>query len=233
MKNKPESRITEKLIYILLGTLFLSSLTFAITEATVAGTAVTDRWSGNTADSYTTEGGNITGLNISVGQLTERWAAYSGNVSGSIVLRGSGSADYVYNWSWAVADGGSVCLTQDNSFPWHLGEATTAADIDTAFSFGSGADQAADTYTDTNCSIQTFEMASIRTTSTYLMGYSTFENCVIGDSTEVAEGDFAFCTNITSSGKNWRNETINYEIMVPTTDTATATEIYYLFAELH
>jgi len=220
--------------HVLIGIMLLSGIAFAMTGATVGSEVERGRWAGNAAQSVATEGGNISGVNVTGTMLTEKWASFYGNVTGTIVLTDSAGTNNVYSWSWTAADGGEVCLSQDSSFPWASAETTTRAEIDTAFGFTSGADQAADTYTDASCSITINEVAgATSSTGTSLMGSSSFSNCILGDGTEAAEADFAFCTDIDNAGTNWNNEAANYEVMVPTTQTAGATETYYFFVELN
>ncbi len=212
--------------------LFGAGLVMAISGATVGTEVERGRWAGLTATNVTTEGGNISGVDVTGATLTDRWASFYGNVSGNIRLTDSAGTNNVFAWTWTPASGGEVCLSQDGSFPWASSEATTRAAIDTAFGFTAGSDQAADTYTDTSQTITFNGISTITTTGTALQGTSTFVNRVVGDGTEAAEGDFAFCSEI-EAGTNYNGESANYEVMVPTTDTAGATDSYYFFAELN
>jgi hypothetical protein len=223
----------KKFILTLSFAVAMASIVFALTEASVGSATERGRWTGAAAGSDSTEGGNITGINVSGDMLTEKWAAYYGNVTGSVMLTDSAGTNNVYSWSWAPADGGEVCLSQDNNFPWASAEAAVRADVDTAFGFTAGdADSAANTYTDASCPLTINEVAgAITSTGTTLL--SGFDNCVLGDGIEAAEGDFAFCTEINDAGTNWNSEAANYEIMVPTTETAGATETYYFYVELN
>lgn len=220
-----------KWVNTVLCVLVLAGVVFAMTGATVVHVQERGRWSAGAAGSAATEGGNISGVNVSSTSLTDRWASFYGNVTGSIILTDSGGTNNVYSWSWAATDGGEVCLSQDTNFPWGSAETAVKSAIDTAFGFGSVADNADNTYADGGCNIATDEVGSITTTGTSLMGNSSFENCVLGDGVELVEGDFAFCTNISNSGTNWNNEPANYEVMVPTT--VNGTETYYFFVELN
>ncbi|MFH0885427.1 MAG: hypothetical protein V1861_06995 [Candidatus Micrarchaeota archaeon] len=204
----------------------------AISGATVGSEVERGRWAGLTVTSVDTEGGNISGVNITGATLTDRWASYYGDVSGDIRLTDSAGTNNVYAWSWSPSSGGEVCLSQDGSFPWASAEAALRADIDTAFGFGAGSDQAADTYTDASQTIDLAGLSTITTTGTALQGSSSFVNRAVGDGTEAAEGDFAFCSEI-EAGTNYNSESANYEVMVPTSDSAGATETYYFFAELN
>ncbi len=222
-----------KWIYAIFGFVVLSSVIFAMSGATVSGAVERGRWAGLTAGSYTTEGGNITGINVSTSMLTDRWASFYGNVTGGIRLTDSSGVNDVYAWTWSATSGGEVCLSQNQTFPWASATSATAAGVDTAWGFTGAADSAANTYVDSNCSLTINEVAgAISSTGTYLQGSSSFENCVLDDG-GAGEANYAFCTNISSSGTNWNGEAANYEIMVPTTPGAGQTETYYFFVELN
>ena len=76
--------------------LFAGAL-MAISGAQTAGVNVNSRWSGSTASYNATQGGNITMLNLSMTSLTTRWAAYWGNVTGTIIL--GTATNNIYQWS--------------------------------------------------------------------------------------------------------------------------------------
>lgn len=209
--------------------LFGAGLVMAISGASVIGSEVErGRWAGLTAGSAATEGGNISGVNINGTTLTDRWASYYGNVSGDILLTDSAGTNNVYVWAWTPADGGEVCLSDASGFAWSSAAVTTAAAVDTDMGFASGADQAADTYTDASVSITFNGLATITSTGTALMGSSSFDNVAVTDST-----NFAYCTDIDTAGTNYNGESANYEVMVPTPDGASGPITYYFFAELN
>lgn len=209
----------------------LGGVVFAMSGASIESAVNKTRWTGDIAGSHVTEGGNISGVNVSLDSLTEKWAAFYGNVTGGLELRDDTSANNVYSWTWAATDGGEVCVSQASAFDWSLAEVAVRADVDTVWSFGSAADNAANTYTDTTHTIVLDDAGSITTTGTTLD--STFVNYVIGDGTESAEDDFAFCSDIDNAGTNYDGESANYEIMVPTSNGSTDTETYYFYAELN
>jgi len=223
----------KKYVLALFGVLVLGSgIAMAISAAGSATEVAQTRWNdATTTANVTIEGGNISNTDVSGVSLTERWASFWGDVSGSINL--TDGTDFVYSWTWAATDGGEVCLSQDASFPFTTGAVTTAAAIDTAFGFAAGADQAADTYTDASIGVTLAETGLLTSTGTTLLDQSSFDNVAISDGTAAAEGDFAFCTDIDSAGTNYAGGAAHYEIMVPTTDSAGATETYFFFVELN
>lgn len=204
---------------------------FALSGATL-GTATDSRWSGATAGSDTTEGGNITYVSITSTSLTDKWAAYYGNVSGTINL--TNGTNSVFSWSWTSATGGEVCITQNNTgLIESLLTAATAANINTAFSHGVAADNATNTFTAANCTMN-FAQATV-SSAPYArhLSQSTFYTCAIYDGAGTSsKAGYLFCTNISTSGRTYHNQSFNYEIMVPTSP-GTGTETYYFYAELN
>lgn len=196
------------------------------------------RWGGTAAGGPDiTEGGNISAADISGTVLTDRWAAYYGNLSGSIIL-GSDASNVIFTWAWTPASGGEVCLSTNSNYDFTTGPtAAAAADIDNAaaWNFGTAADNAANTFVNGTCSnlvfAQSTAAAPIR--AAHESG-STFETCAIDDGTVgPTKGDFAFCTAIQNGGTAFDASTVDYEIMVPTAFGAAATENYYFYVEFN
>jgi len=226
-----------KILFVFLGLLLLGSgLVMAISNASVSGTPL-DRWGGNAnAGSITTEGGNITSANVAANTLTDRWAGFFGNVTGNIYLtdNSGNTTNYLFMWT-ASSPTGYVCVSENNNFPFGSATNATAAGIDGAWSFGAATDNATNTFTTSTCDI-TFYNPYVEITDTATAKNATnsaFETCAIDDGTSSpAETDFAFCTAINQSGKNYLNQSADYELIVPTT-VGSATETYYFYAELN
>jgi hypothetical protein len=220
----------EKILLAIGFVLAVSGLILAIGGATPT-LSHTTRWAGGTATSIGTEGGNITGVNVAVSELTDRWAEFNGNVTGTIVL-GDGSAN-VFSWTWASTGGGEVCVSTNASYDFSVASNATANYVDTAWSFPSAIDNATNTYTGNTCNL-TFATASVTNTSyADITGSSTFNSCAVKATTLSTKPYFAFCTAIqaTGVGKNYANNNANYELMVPTSYGA-GFETYYFYAEL-
>jgi hypothetical protein len=223
-----------KTIMALIGVmLFGAGIVMAIAGAGVEQEGTQTRWTqpANTTN-IVTEGGNITAANITGTTLTDRWAAFFGNVSGTVVLRDS--ADTVFSWSWTAANGGEVCLSTGSTFAFTQAVAAGSTDVDavdTAFGLGVAADNASKTLTNTTCDLKFNNIADIDNTAGATTG-GGFETCLVKNTAATLEGDFAFCTNINSTGKNYKNAGANYQVMVPTSHGATDTETYYFYMEL-
>lgn len=191
----------------------------------------TTRWAGSSTQSHATAAGNISQVNITQSTLTTRWAAYSGNVSSSINL--TDGTNNVFTWAWAPASGGRVCMSTGSTFAF--GSAAMLDDsiaMNTRWAFGSAADNATNTYTNTTgtkCNTTVAGQTITNTVGVNIGGSSGFRDCAISDGSTAAKANFAFCANINSSGINYRGAAAHYEVMVPV---ATAsTETYNFFME--
>lgn len=234
----------KKLFVLFAVFLTVSGAAMAIRAATIDGT-MTDmaRWSAATSTaSDVTEGGNITYGNLNGSSLTDRWAGYFGNISGANIYLTDGvygsTTTYLYSWGVAAANQtGEVCVSTNASFAFSVAEASTGADIDTAYSWASGSDLGANTFTGTGCNL-IFEEQGVTVASTAYAdgdsGNSSFYTCVVDDGAVAAADDFAFCTNISVGGTNYFNQGAEYELIVPASDaTPTSTTTYYFFIEIN
>ena len=219
---------------VLLGiALLMAGVVFAISGASF-NEIDEDRWTGATAGTHSTEGGNVTQGDIGSASLTDRWAAYFGNVSGSIVL-GNDSVQ-VYTWSVTNASAaGEVCASVGGDFAFASAATETRADIDTAFGLGAAADNAAGTFTDASACDLTFDVATVASSTMVAHEDSNFWTCAINDGGGNNEGDIAFCTNISSSGETAYDGTTpaQYELMVATTPGSATFETYNFYLELN
>jgi hypothetical protein len=207
--------------------LFGAGLVMAISGATPAWVS-DSRWNGTATGSDTTEGGNISALNISGTALTDKWAAYYGNVTGSLIL--GDATNQLYTWTWNSSGSGEVCLSRAPAFDFSAVSVATGADVDTAWSFtGTDSDSGANTFGG-SCNL-TFAQSSVAGTQRINHEDSTYETCVIDDGSGTSETDYAFCS-VLGTAAAYNGISSNYEVMVPTTVGASETETYYFYAEL-
>ncbi len=202
--------------------------------ANVSNVTYNGRFNGSAAGNLSTEGGNVSGVNISSTQLTERWAAFYGDVVGNIFLNDL-SGTNVYSWSWAPAAGGVVCLSTNSS----LSDPTTVTgaegvDIDNAWSLTSSAtDSGNSTFSSTNCTIgigtATISNASYADTGSA----GGFRTCALKSATTPTKPDMLFCSSIISGGTLWNGAAGDYEVMVPTPEASGTNETYYFYANLN
>ena len=199
----------------------------------VASGVVETRWTGSTAGSNATEGGNITLINITASTLTDRWAAYYGNVSGSIILSTSTGNANIYSWTYTVGSVGEVCMSTGSALTYASPANASVATIDTNFAMGSVADNAANTIGNANCSLVLSTGTLTGVAQWRHKGNSTFWTCAITSDAATTKNYDSFCTNISSTGLWFGSSTgiANYELMIPTTP-GTGTETYYFYAEL-
>jgi hypothetical protein len=210
-----------------------SGFVLAMSNVTSVVDGTQYRWGGEAmADNVTTEGGNITNAELNMTVLTEKWAAFWGNATGTIVL--GNETKYVYKWDWnASTPAGEVCVSTAPAFPLASATSTLAATIDTAWAFtATDADSAANTFTSSAGVLDITNIAAPITGSAMAVhkSGSSFRTVAIDDG-GTGKDNLAFCTNITS-GVNYNAVGAMYEIMVPTNSTSGATETYFFYAEL-
>lgn len=232
-------------VVIIFSLLILLQSVHGISPATITWVNELTGESGAATDSDTTEGGNITFLNLDSQQSTNRWAGYVGNVSGSLTLS-DGSAVF-YRWGNASAQG-SVCAGIANNYNWSMGlyELSDVRQVDQAWGFSGGTDLAINTFNETPdppggyndlCGdIAGNALSNVNSSKTGPDNQAgdTFETCVINDqnATSNVSIDMIFCTltDRSSSDNDYRNRTSDYELIVPVTEGGT--ETYYFFLEI-
>ncbi len=191
------------------------------------------RWIPSYTNNITTQGGNITYALIDGTLLTSRWAAFFGNVSGAIIL--GDNANQVFTWSWTPAVGGEVCLSTNNAYDFVDGAAASTTDaqsLDSVFGLGAAADNATNTFTTQDCTMQLNNTNSITGTANVTTA-GGFDTCLITDGTTSTKADFAFCTDINGTGTNFEGNNVHYQVMVPTNPGIDALEEYYFYMELN
>jgi hypothetical protein len=200
----------------------------AISGATV-GSVVQNRWNGSlTAGSVTTQGGNISQVQLSSTQLTTKWTSFSGNVTGTIRLSDTQAGNVVYLWTYNTAAGGKVCVSTNSSQVFTSPTNTTAAAIDANFSTTGTPDNASATF-NTTCgtlSLSTGALTGFLAAQT--QGSSNFKTCAATSVSSLVPANYYFCTAINSAGLNYLGSSANYEVIAP----ANASITYYFYAEL-
>jgi len=218
----------------------LFGVTFAMENASVVNSSNQGRYSYVTvAGNVTTEGGNVTEVNISSNASTEKWVGFYGNVTGNVLLsKGTGTALYV--WTWSPAESGEVCVSVNSAFNyWSTLATATATNIDAAFGFTTSADPdtASKTLVDT-CSMSftargATPISGIGNYTNNYAGNPTWETCAFDRGAESSQGDYVFCVNISSSKTVAPvNANYNYQVMAPISDTPGYTGPYYFYVEL-
>ncbi|MBN1170138.1 hypothetical protein JXA56_03875 [Candidatus Micrarchaeota archaeon] len=221
-----------KTLFTIFGALIISAgLVAAITGATIDATPSTNpRWTASSGANDSLIAGDVKNANISSSSLTDKWASYYGQVSGSIVLADASSK--VYTWGVGAANAGEVCLSQNTSYDFtgaQAGSASTAAN--TAWGYGSATDSINATYTGTAGSITLNSPVGTISNLANVTLINGFVDVILGNTASSAKSDFAFCTNINPSGVAVGGVAADYEIMVPVD--GNAAETYAFFVELN
>lgn len=225
---------------ILIGILLMFGLALAIAPATSWTVGTEGKYiagaSGAVAND-TTEGGNVTPLNMSINISTEKWAGYWGNISSNSKIYlspGPSLANNVfYSWAWNTSQGGKVCATPNQAgFDWTNPSAVTTATIDSAWSFNvADSDSAANTLKST-CSNFVVNGKTVASTVGNTTGQGAdFKTCALSDGGST-KNDIAFCTTIKPNGNLFNTQTGDYELLVAANETLGATETYYFWIEL-
>ena len=220
-----------KTVLALIGVmLFGAGIVLAISGATATQVGNQSRWTGGSSGSITTEGGNISATNVASTSLTDRWAAFFGNVSGSIVL--GNDTVYVYQWTYDPTAGGEVCLSTNSAlnFAGTLAAAVPAT-LDTDFGLGTAADDAANTFQG-SAGAMNFATSSVSGLPT-VATTGGFDTAAFTSGGTGAKSNYAFCTAINSAGKNYKNNDAQYQVIVPTTPGSATTESYYFYMEFN
>ncbi len=218
-------------IKILLSLLFVVEFAFAIQPAESWTVGTPGKYVPSANANVTTEGGNVTPVNLTGNISTEKWAGYWGNVSGSIVL--SPGVAMFYTWAWSSANGGEVCaVAAPSGFDWTSVQTTAAGAIDSVWNFlSSDTDSGTNTLT-SSCNVDVAG-TPVAGSAGVTTGGGTFETCAVADSpTPAAKSDLAFCVNITQGGTLFNSLTGDYQLLAPTNETAGATETHYFWLEL-
>jgi len=214
---------------ILLGLLFVMGVSLAIQPAENWNAGTPGKYTPSANANVTTEGGNVTPLNLSGNVSTEKWAGYWGNVSGNIVL--SPGTDMFYTWSWSSAAGGEVCaIAAPSGFAWSTVQAIATVTIDNIWTFtGTDTDSATSTLTSAcNVDVAGNPVTSVGTTT----GGGAFETCAVGDGDDTLKEDVAFCVNITQAGSLFNGQSGDYELLAATDEDAGTTETHYFWLEM-
>jgi len=218
----------KKLLIAILLPVFLAGCLFAVSGASISGASQT-RWSGvTTASSLTTQGGNISVLNINTTQLTYKWTSFSGNISGTIVL-GNNTAS-VYSWTYSAAQGGRVCVSTSNAQTFVSLTNATFANIDSGFNTSGAPDNSAGTFNTTCPTLVIATGAMTGFIAARTQSNSTFTTCAATTAGGVAIGNHIFCTNVNSSGRNYANVPANFEMIAPAGSSGGVS--YFFYAEL-
>lgn len=215
---------------MMLALLFLAGLAFAIQPAEDWTVGATGKYSPTEIANVTTEGGNVTEVNLTGNVSTEKWAGFWGEVNGTIVL--SPGVAMFYTWPWTAADGGEICAVVDNGFDWANLAVATGAAVDGAWNFAVGdTDSASNTFTDAACALSVAG-SSINTAGVTTLGAGAFQTCAATDG-GAAKEDIAFCVGIQEEQGLFNGGSGDFQLLTATNETASTFENYNFWLELN
>lgn len=185
-----------------------------------------------TATSYTAKGGNITAMNLVANESTIKWAGIYGNISGNIYL--ANGSNVFYRWTWNNLSDGEVCASENSTLPTALAN-VQAYRVDAVWVFEmNDSDAAVNTFNITTCNITRLMNTNLASGNSTMHNNQDFGTCVLNTTTGNPgdEASFWFCSVMYPDNSCWDSKPCMYELMVPTTKTAGATETYYMYVEL-
>lgn len=182
-------------------------------------------------NAVSTQGGNVTEVNVSADVSTGRWQGFYGNISGSLRL-GDGSNTF-YDWSSVSFQ--AVFASPDSAVDWTtIAGLSTTGDKegkDTDYGFDSGAADSINlTMTGAACAAGTqISGAAGVTPYNSTGGTGSWTTCLAEDSGATV-ADTVFGTNIVEGGADaFNGQNVQYQLMVPVNATG---QSYYFYLEL-
>jgi len=209
-----------------------SSLT-TLYKANITNKTTLERWGGGgSADNLECEGGNVTKVELNTESLTDRWAAFYGNILGDIYLidNVSGISSYLYHWAWTAADGGAVCASTNSSLLVVNVSGGKGSDVDNAWGFTGMTDSGSNTFKGLGCDIK---LSAINITNAEYADTGSpggFRTCTLKMTSIPAKDEMLFCTRINETGTAYNGDPANYELIVPTASGMNVLEVYYLYS---
>lgn len=205
-------------------------------KANVTNVTHLERWGSNISGTpVITEGGNITSINTYSEQLTDRWAAFFGNVSIDIYLTDNDSAttNYLFKWHWTPDNSGVLCVSTNSTLGTINITGANSFDIDVAWGFDSSSSDCAEkTFNNTNCSLVfgnvVVDNADYANTGTA----GVFRTCAFKTKLVPKKDELLFCTAINSTGQAYSGVPANYELIVPTSYGYNVFETYYFYVSV-
>lgn len=202
-----------------------------------AGTPVTlGSTSAGTAQAW---GGNITQVNFTINSTTLHWQAFYGTISAG--LRLASSAGTVKSWTVSSVHG-MVYVSQSSNVDFSTLNSTSVslANVDSAFSFLTGADDSA-TNTGTNSANSAFNVSQyqVAASSRPLIttrdgaGLEAWKQVVLNDGNTSSQSHYVFAAFINASGTAYDNSSAQYQVIVPENAAGDSTPTtYYFYGEI-
>ena len=219
---------------------FCFSLPTGVSSVT-AGTAVTlGTQTPGTASAW---GGNITSLNLTINSTTLHWQGFYGIVTSSLRLASGNSSNVSTLKLWNVSNiNGQIYVSQSSNVNFSALNSTSAslANVDSAFSFLSGANDAA-SQTGADSSNPSFNVGQYAVAANSYPHITTFNSSgsavwrevVMRHATTGTESDFVFVGLLNSSGVAYNGESAHFQVIVPENSAGdTSVTTYYFYGEI-
>jgi hypothetical protein len=187
-------------------------------------------------------GGNITAVNLQINSTTLHWQAFYGNVTAGLRLASGQSGTTYTVKAWTVSNlTGMVYVSPSSNVDFSAlsSYSPTLADVDAAFPFLSGANDAATASGSNNANplirvgsytIPANSRPIIQTNNG--SNYPAWTQVVLNFGNLSSSSHYVFAVPINSSGNAYDNTPAHYQIMVPANATAGASTTYYFYGEI-
>ncbi|RME31953.1 hypothetical protein D6789_01080 [Candidatus Woesearchaeota archaeon] len=212
-----------------IGILF-ASLAFAGPTGGSTTTGAQDRGVNSSVTTLTTEGGNVTEVNVTGTQITTKWAGFYGQVSGSLQITDA-SSNVFYSWSVANVSGSVVYATNGTVNDWSNANINAMNYSNAPTHIGNVS--ATDNFTNTFNFSGTFSSASITQatayTETYVSGSQThdFKTYALVSSSDKVAIWAAVARDDDTSFQGGLN-TVDYQLLAGTLDGTNTQFSFYL-----
>ena len=169
-------------------------------------------------------GGSTSSTNLSADRATTDWAGFYGTLDQTVSLS-DGSTFY----QWTAEDvSGSAVLAAQGGFSGDTADLSTVSDPSTVNGVPtSGTESASNTYTGSS----ELAVLGVGATNSTVLDYgsaSSFNNYLFTDST----GDAVYAAEAQNSATAFDGSTADYQLLVGTNDTGTATETFSFYAQI-
>lgn len=221
-------------IILMLSLSIITSVSLAApTGASVTQVGNQERGQEGTAGQISTQGGNLTTVNISSYQITGKWAGFYGNVSGDIRLA-DGSGNVFYKWTISDPTNSVVYVCTGTVSTWTTSNIVPLYSTDNLLpSFlKSGADSFNRTFT----TQEQFTSASLTINNVnYTYTYSnnnpgnTFKTYALkADSENV----MIWAGKASKAGTSFKNTVVDYQVLAGVPNQYPSTSTFYFYLEL-
>ena len=222
------------LLMIVLGLLYAGiTSVFGVQGATDLSVGGSSRANFSNASTQSTavQAGNVTELNITGAAITDHWAGFYGEITGSITLENS-DGNVFYNWTGLNTVEGEVFASNDSSVGWAGIKCASQAEIgslETALGIApSDADRVNQTYTSSHpdFNVSVTQLSGCNATNAYIntgQDATTFYQVLLSDT----EGDIVFTTLINDTTTGFDGNTHDFELLVGESETAGTTQLYF------